>query len=136
LEQIHAQVLTGRVSIERAAQSMDTNVRTLQRELNRAGSDFRSLASAVRIRRAIELLRNTNGSIASVSAELGYSSPANFARAFRKVTGSGPREFRDRRNRRNRREYGFLPIMSVGGELEPSEDGGKLHCRDTHPQHC
>ena len=93
-EHIRAQVLTGSVSIDRAAQSIDTSVRTLQRELNRAGTDFRSLASVARIRRATELLRHTNGSITRVSAELGYSSPANFARAFRKATGNGPREFR------------------------------------------
>ena len=91
VEQIRAQVLTGSVSIDRAAQSMDTSVRTLQRELNRAGTDFRSLASAARIQRATELLRHTKGSITRVSAELGYSSPANFARAFRKATGRGPR---------------------------------------------
>lgn len=94
VEHIRAQVLTGSVSIDSDAQSIDTSVRTLQRELNRAGTDFRSLASVVRIRRATELLRHTNGSITRVSAELGYSSQANFARAFRKVTGSGPREFR------------------------------------------
>lgn len=94
VEQIRAQVFTGRVSIDSAAQSMDTSVRTLQRELNRAGTDFRSLAGAARIQRATELLRHTNGSITRVSAELGYSSSANFARAFRNATGSGPREFR------------------------------------------
>lgn len=96
VEQIRAQVLTGSVSIDRAAQSMDTSVRTLQRELNRAGTDFRSLASAARIQRATELLRHTKGSITRVSAELGYSSPANFARAFRKATGRGPRELRSK----------------------------------------
>lgn len=94
VEQIRAQVLTGSVSIDSAAQSIDISVRTLQRELNRAGTDFRSLASAARTQRAIELLRHTSGSVTRVSAELGYSSPANFARAFRNVTGSGPREFR------------------------------------------
>jgi AraC-like DNA-binding protein len=94
VEQIRTQVLTGSVAIDSAAQSMDTSVRTLQRELNRAGTDFRSLASAARVQRATELLRHTNGSITRVSAELGYSSSANFARAFRKATGSGPREFR------------------------------------------
>ncbi len=94
VEQIRAQVLTGSVSIDSAAQSIDTSVRTLQRELNRAGTDFRSLAGAARVQRATELLQHTNGSITRVSAELGYSSPANFARAFRNATGSGPREFR------------------------------------------
>ncbi|CAH1660987.1 AraC family transcriptional regulator [Hyphomicrobiales bacterium] len=94
VEHVRAQVLTGSVSIDSAAQSMDTSVRTLQRELNRAGTDFRSLANTARTRRAIELLRHTNGSITRVSAELGYSSPANFARAFRNATGTGPREYR------------------------------------------
>lgn len=94
MEQIRAQILTGRVSIDSAAQSIDTSVRTLQRELNRSGTDFRTLANAARTRRAIQLLRHTNGSITRVSADLGYASPANFARAFRNATGSGPREFR------------------------------------------
>ncbi|HEY5797377.1 MAG TPA: AraC family transcriptional regulator ligand-binding domain-containing protein [Bosea sp. (in: a-proteobacteria)] len=94
MAQVRAQVLTGNVSIDRAARPMGSSVRTLQRELNRAGTDFRSLANAARVQRAIELLRHTNGSITHVSAEMGYSSPANFARAFQKVTGHTPREFR------------------------------------------
>jgi AraC-like DNA-binding protein len=94
MQQIRAQVLTGAVSIDSAARSMHTSVRTLQRELHRAGTDFRGLANAARAQRAVELLRHMNGSITRVAAELGYSSPANFARAFRKATGSGPREFR------------------------------------------
>lgn len=56
----------------------------------------RFLANAARLQRAAELLRHTNGSITHVSAEMGYSSPANFARAFRKATGHGPREFRSK----------------------------------------
>jgi AraC-like DNA-binding protein len=95
--QTRAQVLTGSVSIDSAAQSMDTSVRTLQRELNRSGTDFRRLANAARFQRARELLRHTNGSITRVSAEMGYSSPANFARAFRRATGLGPREFRSKK---------------------------------------
>jgi AraC-like DNA-binding protein len=94
VEQVRTQVLSGDVSIDSAAQSMDTSVRTLQRELNRAGTNFRSLSSTARVQRATELLRHTNDSITRVSAELGYSTPANFARALRKATGNGPREFR------------------------------------------
>ena len=94
VEQIRTQVRAGSISLESTARAMDISIRTLQRELNRTGTDFRSMANAIRIQRAIELLRHTNGTITSVSAEMGYSSPANFARAFRKVTGYGPREFR------------------------------------------
>jgi AraC-like DNA-binding protein len=94
MEQIRSQVLTGSVSIDRAARPMGTSIRTLQRELNRVGTDFRSLANAARIQRATELLRHTDGSITHISAEMGYSTPANFARAFQNATGHTPREFR------------------------------------------
>lgn len=99
IEQIRTRVLAGNVMIDDIARSMDTSVRTLQRELHRAGTDFRSLTSSVRIQRATELLRHTSGSITHISAELGYSSPAGFARAFRKVTGVEPRKFRADRQR-------------------------------------
>lgn len=93
-EQVRAQVLTGRIMIDDVARSMDISVRTLQRELQATGTDFRTLANTLKIRRATELLRYTHGSITQVSTELGYSSSAGFARAFRKMTGVGPREFR------------------------------------------
>jgi len=94
--QIRAQLLTGGISIDDVARSMDTSIRTLQRELNRAGTDFRSLTTAVRIQRATELLQDKGVSITNISGDLGYSSPAGFSRAFRKATGFGPREFRAR----------------------------------------
>lgn len=100
--QIRAQLLTGDVSIEEVARSMETSVRTLQRELNRAGADFRTLTSTVKIERATELLHDTTVTITSISEDLGYASPAGFSRAFRKATGLGPREYR-KRERRSRR---------------------------------
>lgn len=93
-EQVRAQVLAGRIVIDDVARSMDISVRSLQRELQAAGMDFRTLTNTLRAQRATELLRHTQGSITRVSTELGYSSPAGFARAFRKMTGVGPREFR------------------------------------------
>jgi len=94
VQQIRKQVDTGSVNIDGIARSMNTSVRTLQRELGNAGTDFRSITSAVRIQRATELLRETSESVTRISTELGYSSPAGFARAFRKVTGVGPQQYR------------------------------------------
>jgi AraC-like DNA-binding protein len=95
VEQIRLQVHGGSVSIDSTARAMDTSIRTLQRELNRAGTDFRSLANAARAERAGKLLRHTDGSVAGIAAEMGYSTPANFARAFRKTIGLSPSAFRE-----------------------------------------
>lgn len=94
LQQIWSQVLSGKVSVEGAACSVDTSVRTLQRELNREGTNFRDLTNTMRIKRAAELLRDTDISVTEISAVLGYSAPAHFARAFRNRTGMSPNEFR------------------------------------------
>jgi AraC-like DNA-binding protein len=96
-QQIWSQVLAGRISIESAARSLATSVRTLQRELNREGTDFRTVANAMRTRRAVELLQRTDASITSISMALGYSAPAHFARAFRNAAGMSPQEFRQSR---------------------------------------
>ena len=91
---IWAQVLSGSVSIESTAKALDISVRSLQRALSSEGTDFRALTNVIRTRRAKELLAGTGASITEIAFELGYSSPAHFARAFRKATGLVPREFR------------------------------------------
>jgi AraC-like DNA-binding protein len=94
VQQIWSQILAGNISIESTACSVGTSVRTLQRELNQAGTNFRDLANEVRTKRAIELLRETTAPITDISAALGYSAPAHFSRAFRRATGLSPQEFR------------------------------------------
>jgi AraC-like DNA-binding protein len=94
LEHIRVQVRSGSISIDSTARAMDTSIRTLQRELNREGTEFRTLVNAARAGRADELLRHTDVSITGIAAELGYSTPANFSRAFRNATGLNPSALR------------------------------------------
>ncbi|MGY1670851.1 helix-turn-helix domain-containing protein [Geodermatophilus sp. SYSU D00710] len=49
-----------------------------------------------RVERAAELLRTTTRSVAEVAAEVGFSSHAQLGRAFGRVTGTTPREWRRR----------------------------------------
>lgn len=49
-----------------------------------------------RLEKAIQMLRDTDASVVSVAAELGYSSQTAFAAAFRKLTGETPSDWRRR----------------------------------------
>jgi len=49
-----------------------------------------------RLEQAMNMLRNTDASIVSVAAELGYASQTAFAAAFRRLTGETPSDWRRR----------------------------------------
>lgn len=49
-----------------------------------------------RLEQAMNMLRDTDASIASVAAELGYASQTAFAAAFRRLTGETPSDWRRR----------------------------------------
>lgn len=48
---------------------------------------------------AKKLLRETNLSMAEISAQTGYDSPAYFAKIFKKLTSQTPSEYRVRHER-------------------------------------
>ena len=48
-----------------------------------------------RIELACSLLKSTQSSVTDISCECGFNNSANFNRAFRKVTGSSPRDYRN-----------------------------------------
>jgi AraC family transcriptional regulator len=50
-----------------------------------------------RLEQAMNMLRDTDASIVSVAAELGYASQTAFAAAFRKLAGETPSDWRRRR---------------------------------------
>lgn len=71
--------------------------RTLVRRLGNVGTTFRDLRDAQRRRRAEELLRAGNMTIAEVGYQLGYLDAANFNRACRRWFGRSPGSIRQKR---------------------------------------
>lgn len=68
--------------------------RTLKRRLQEDGSSFQALLDQVKQQDSMRLLSNPSLAIQQVAQAVGYSDPANFARAFSKWTGTSPREWR------------------------------------------
>jgi AraC-like DNA-binding protein len=70
--------------------------RTLNRRLQVEGTSFRTIRGEVQGAWARQHLLETNHSVEAIAASLGYQDAANFRRAFRKMEGCSPGEFRRR----------------------------------------
>jgi AraC-like DNA-binding protein len=84
----------GCLDIKQAAKLAQMSVRSLQRKLAAEDRSFSVTVDEVRTEVAIEMLQHTDVSVSDVAAELGYSKPNNFARAFKRWTGKTPDQFR------------------------------------------
>lgn len=76
------------------AQAMHVSPRTLKRRLGEHGLTFHALVSEARSTEAIRLLRHSVLTVEQIGAQLGYSDPGNFCRAFKRWTGTTPGAFR------------------------------------------
>ena len=85
----------GKASIASVARTMGKNVRTLQREIDASGTNFKTLLSEIRHDLCLGYLRGSDHSIARISEQLGYSSPPAFIRWFKSRLGMPPQEWRD-----------------------------------------
>jgi len=81
--------------ISEIAATTGISIRSLQRKLSAAGLTYSQLVEAARYERAIELLRTSDVKIIEVAFASGYSDPAHFTRAFRRMSGTTPRRFRN-----------------------------------------
>jgi AraC-like DNA-binding protein len=78
------------------AEGLHISERTLKRRLQAEGCSFQALLDEVRQRDAQRLLADPKLAIKQVADAVGYTDPANFARAFSKWTGLSPKAWRDR----------------------------------------
>jgi AraC-like DNA-binding protein len=85
-------------SLSQAAAALGHSERGLRRKLEQSGTSYRKLVERVQEVRAREMLANTTHPINDIAHEIGYETPSNFARSFKRWTGMTPKAFRDSRN--------------------------------------
>jgi AraC-like DNA-binding protein len=83
-------------SISEVAEMAGISTRSLQRKLSMAGLTYSGLLNTVRFESAAKRLRETDAKVIDIALSSGYTDPAHFTRAFRRISGTTPREFRNR----------------------------------------
>jgi AraC-like DNA-binding protein len=78
------------------AKAMALSPRTLQRQLNSCGIDFRSLVDDTRRRFALGYLKDANNTLTQIAFLLGYSEVSAFNRSFKRWIGKTPLDYRRR----------------------------------------
>ncbi|MGO4407842.1 helix-turn-helix domain-containing protein [Bosea sp. RAF48] len=85
----------GTTALADVAEIAGVSRRTLQRKLAHVGLSYSDILDTVRYENASRLLRDTDCRIIDVAFSSGYTDPAHFSRAFRRMTGVTPRQFRE-----------------------------------------
>ncbi len=76
--------------LDALAEGLHMSPRTLKRRLQHRGTSYRMLADEVRGRASATLLLDRDMNLEAIAERLGYSSAANFSRAFRRWAGMTP----------------------------------------------
>lgn len=84
----------GRPPIDLAAEIAGMSRRTFQRRLSDHGLSYSKLLDQCAFNAARVLLADTTQSITDVALAVGYDDPSHFARAFRRISGMSPMQFR------------------------------------------
>ncbi|HXY97508.1 MAG TPA: AraC family transcriptional regulator ligand-binding domain-containing protein [Steroidobacteraceae bacterium] len=100
-------LLTNRLapmSCAEVARQLRMTGRTLRRRLREERTSFRKVAYELRMRMAVEYLRDTDLTIQEIGRSLGFREDASFRHAFRRWTKTAPQRFRGHLTRAIRRK--------------------------------
>lgn len=75
------------------AEHFGFSVRNLSRLFNESGIRFSYYVNNLRIMRAIELFADGGKTMQQIAYEVGFTTPNNFNRVFRQITGMSPNAF-------------------------------------------
>jgi len=90
---LRRQLLSGNSSMEEVADELGMHRRTLDRRLQEKNAKFQSLVDEVRFQVSRQLLE-TEMPIAAIAQSLQYANPAAYTRAFRRWSGTTPKQWR------------------------------------------
>ena len=82
--------------LEQLAAALCVSPRTLCRQLEQRGTSFGELRAAQQLELAYKLLADARYTASDIGVMLGYGDAANFGRAFRRMTGVAPGQYRRR----------------------------------------
>ena len=85
----------GQFYLDMLAESLDKDEQTLSAELNRAGTSYQQLLGDTRRELAEEYITRADLTVNEIAYMLGFSDCSNFARSFRRWTGTSPTDFRE-----------------------------------------
>lgn len=100
LRALLATALPRALGLEEAARELNLSARTLHRRLQDEGANFRAIKDGLRRDLALARLAKPGESVARIAADLGYSEPSAFFRAFQGWTGQAPSAWRREPSRR------------------------------------
>lgn len=87
---------TSQPQLEQLAAAWGVTTRTVIRQLAAQGAKFGELRAAQQLEMARRMLDDAGYTVSEVGYLLGYGDPANFGRAFKRLTGQSPSEYRRR----------------------------------------
>ncbi len=91
---LRAYIDDGYPDISLAAEIVGSSVRTLQRRLSQYNLRYSELIHQIQIEYAKELLADDDLRTRDVAYAVGYQDPSNFSRAFRRIAGLSPQQYR------------------------------------------
>ena len=85
----------GQFSLDMLAEALDMDEQSLSAELKQAGISYQQLLGDTRRELAEEYITRADLTVNEIAYMLGFSDCSNFARSFRRWTGTSPTDFRD-----------------------------------------
>jgi len=93
-ELVRTQILTNTTGLEKAALQIGISPKTLKRKLLQDNTSYSEIVDQLRFELAQSKLKNSEATIHAIARELGYEHHANFTRAFKRMCGITPQEYR------------------------------------------